>query len=77
MVNEVIADARRRACRTRDRRAKCVNRTIGDVNVRQITEVINGVDYSTIGEDLGLILPGEVINGRVSEGGPTWNCASA
>ena len=45
-----------------------VNRTIGDVNVRLITEVVDGVDYSTIGEDLGIILPGERINGRVSTG---------
>src|SRR5207248_1338767 len=45
-----------------------VNRTIGDVNVRWITENIGGVDYSTIGEDLGLIIPGEHIAGRVSDG---------
>lgn len=44
------------------------NRTIGDVNVRMITEKIDGVDYTTIGEDLGLILPGEEIGGRVSSG---------
>ena len=49
-------------------RREVVNRTIGDVSVRMITEVVDGVDYSTIGEDLGLILPGEMINGRVSEG---------
>lgn len=45
-----------------------VNRTIGDVNVRLITEKIGGVDYTTIGEDLGLILPGEEIGGRISAG---------
>ena len=45
-----------------------VNRTIGDVNVRWITEKIDGVDYTTIGEDLGLILPGEEIGGRISDG---------
>jgi aspartate aminotransferase len=44
------------------------NRTIGDVNVRMITEKIDGVDYTTIGEDLGIILPGEEIGGRVSKG---------
>ncbi|MDQ6694199.1 MAG: pyridoxal phosphate-dependent aminotransferase [Chloroflexota bacterium] len=44
------------------------NRTIGDVNVRLITEKMGGVDYTTIGEDLGLILPGETIGGRTSEG---------
>src|SRR5438128_979974 len=45
-----------------------VNRTIGDVNVRWITEKIGGVDYTTIGEDLGLILPGEELGGRISDG---------
>ncbi len=45
-----------------------VNRSIGDVNVRMITEKIDGVDYTTIGEDLGLILPGEKIGGRISTG---------
>ena len=45
-----------------------VNRSIGDVNVRLITEKIGGVDYTTIGEDLGLVLPGEEIGGRTSTG---------
>jgi aspartate/methionine/tyrosine aminotransferase len=45
-----------------------VNATIGDVNVRHITEKVNGIDFSTIGEDLGLILPGEEIAGRISTG---------
>jgi len=68
MVNEVIADARAQGIDQAVIDAEVVNRTIGDVNVRQITEVYDGVDYSTIGEDLGIILPGETINGRVSEG---------
>ncbi len=68
MVNEVAAEARRRGIPAPVIASEVVNRTIGDVNVRLITEVTGGVDYSTIGEDLGLILPGEEINGRVSMG---------
>jgi len=51
-----------------------INRTIGDVDVRRIREREPGAspgslgDYSTIGEDLGLILPGESLNGMLSEG---------
>jgi aspartate/methionine/tyrosine aminotransferase len=68
MVNDVVADARQLGVPEPVIAAHVVNRTIGDVDVRRITEVYNGVDYSTIGEDLGVILPGEVINGRVSDG---------
>lgn len=68
MVNEVISEARQAGVPDAVIAHEVVNRTIGDVNVRRITEIVNGVDYSTIGEDLGLILPGEVINGRISEG---------
>lgn len=68
MVHAVVAEARQRGIANADIAATVVNRTIGDVDVRQITEVYDGVDYSTIGEDLGIILPGETINGRMSDG---------
>ncbi len=68
MVNEVLAAARQAAIPEAVIARMVINRTIGDVDVRRITEVVDGVDYSTIGEDLGIILPGETINGRVSAG---------
>jgi aspartate/methionine/tyrosine aminotransferase len=68
MVDEIVAEARGAGVPEGVIQATVVNRTIGDVNVRLISEVTGGVDYSTIGEDLGIILPGEVINGRVSDG---------
>lgn len=68
MMNEVTAEARRAGIPADILRRELSNRTIGDVNVRMITENIDGVDYSTIGEDLGLILPGEEIGGRISDG---------
>jgi hypothetical protein len=63
MMTEVTAEARRAGISPEVLSRELSNRTIGDVNVRMITENIDGVDYSTIGEDLGLILPGEKIGG--------------
>ncbi|HET9494314.1 MAG TPA: pyridoxal phosphate-dependent aminotransferase [Chloroflexia bacterium] len=68
MMAEVVSEARKAGISPAIVSRELVNRTIGDVNVRLITEKIGGVDYSTIGEDLGLILPGETIGGRVSDG---------
>ena len=68
MVKEATANARKAGISPRLIAQEIVDRTIGDVNVRMITENIDGVDYSTIGEELGLILPGEEIGGRISDG---------
>src|SRR5436190_8160442 len=68
MVKEVEREALNAGISPEILAREVVNRTIGDVNVRWITEKIGGVDYSTIGEDLGLILPGEEIGGRISDG---------
>lgn len=68
MVNEVQTAARKAGVSSHILAQEVINRTIGDVNVRMITEKIDGVDYTTIGEDLGLILPGEEIGGRISTG---------
>lgn len=68
MVREVQTECLKAGVSPQVLAREVVNRTIGDVNVRLITEKIDGVDYSTIGEDLGLILPGEEIGGRISTG---------
>lgn len=68
MVRDVQSEALKAGVSKEVLHREVVNRTIGDVNVRWITEKIGGVDYSTIGEDLGLILPGEKIAGRISDG---------
>jgi aspartate/methionine/tyrosine aminotransferase len=68
MVNQVLEEAHKAEIPQALLDRLVINRTIGDVDVRRITEVVDGVDYSTIGEDLGVILPGETINGRVSDG---------
>lgn len=68
MVAEVQMAARKAGVSPQVLDREVANRTIGDVNVRMITEKIGGVDYSTIGEDLGLITAGEQIGGRISDG---------
>jgi aspartate/methionine/tyrosine aminotransferase len=68
MVRDVQMSARKDGISPEIIAREVANRSIGDVNVRFITEKIDGVDYTTIGEDLGIILPGEEIGGRVSTG---------
>ncbi|MFV5997270.1 pyridoxal phosphate-dependent aminotransferase [Streptomyces sp. NPDC056231] len=58
-------------------RLEIVNRTIGDVNVRRITECEGEEggpgDYRMLGDELGIALPGEDINGYTASGkGYLW-----
>jgi len=48
--------------------ANVVNRTIGDVDLRRVVEREDGVDYSQLADEVGIALPGEVINGRAASG---------
>ena len=48
--------------------SQIVNRTIGDVDLRKVTERDEETDYSTLAEEFGLALPGEELQGRVSSG---------
>lgn len=45
-----------------------VNRTIGDVDLRKISPDLDGEEFVSLADDLGLALPGEVIGGRRSTG---------
>ncbi len=49
-----------------------VNRTIGDVNLRLVTECVGEPggpgDYRVLAEDVGIALPGENINGYIAPG---------
>jgi aspartate/methionine/tyrosine aminotransferase len=53
-------------------RSEIANRTIGDVNVRLITECDGEVggpgDYRLLAEELGIALPGEQLSGYVAQG---------
>ena len=45
-----------------------VNRTIGDVDLRKVSATLDGPEYVSLADDMGLALPGEVIAGRASTG---------
>jgi aspartate/methionine/tyrosine aminotransferase len=45
-----------------------VNRTIGDVDLRAVTEHDGETDYSTLADEFGVALPGEELHGRVCSG---------
>jgi aspartate/methionine/tyrosine aminotransferase len=48
--------------------SEIVNRTIGDVDLRKISPDLDGEEFVSLADDLGLALPGEVIGGRKSTG---------
>lgn len=48
--------------------AEVVNRTIGDVDLRKVSATLDGPEYVSLADDMGLALPGEVIGGRTSTG---------
>ncbi len=74
LVREVVDECRRQGLSEAAIAAEVQNRSIGDVDVRLIREREPGAapgspgDFSTIPEDLGIILPGEEINGHISDG---------
>ena len=45
-----------------------VNRTIGDVDLRRVSPTLDGPEYVSLADDMGLALPGEVVAGRASTG---------
>jgi len=48
--------------------SEIANRTIGDVDLRGVTERDSENDYSALADEFGLALPSEVLHGRVSSG---------
>jgi aspartate/methionine/tyrosine aminotransferase len=48
--------------------SEVANRTIGDVDLRKVTEYDGTTDYSTLADEFGVALPGEVVQGRAATG---------
>jgi aspartate/methionine/tyrosine aminotransferase len=44
------------------------DRTIGDVDLRKVTERDGATDYTTLADEFGVALPGEVVQGRAATG---------
>src|SRR5258707_1832042 len=72
LVNELEARCRELSIAPEVMSAEVVNRTIGDVNVRLITECEGETggpgDYRRLADDLGVALPGEQLAGYVATG---------
>lgn len=76
MMARVVADLERE-CRTQNIdesiiRSEIVNRTIGDIDLRQVTECEgetgSATDYRLLADELGVALPGERLNGYTATG---------
>jgi aspartate/methionine/tyrosine aminotransferase len=68
MVAELQQEARQLGLPDALIASEIANRTIGDVDLRGVTERDGATDYSTLAEEFGLALPGEVLHGRVCSG---------
>ncbi len=72
MVAELQRQCREAGIAEEVMQTEIVNRTIGDVNLRLITECVGETggagDYRLLAEDLGIALPGENINGYTASG---------
>ena len=68
MVNDLIAEARAAGIPEPIIASEVVNRTIGDIDIRRISATDDGPRYPSLADDLGLALPGEVIDGYVAKG---------
>ena len=68
MVNDVIAECRRRNIPADIVAEQVINRTIGDIDVRRISAEDDGEVFVTIADEMGLALPGEVIGGYKATG---------
>ncbi len=64
MVAEVESAARERTIPEDLISAEVVNRTIGDIDLRKISQTEDGPEYISLADDMGLALPGEMIAGR-------------
>ncbi len=68
MVAELQREARAQGLPDELIASEIANRTIGDVDLRGVTERDGETDYSTLAEEFGLALPGETLHGRVCSG---------
>jgi aspartate/methionine/tyrosine aminotransferase len=68
MVAEAQAEAQRAGLPKAAIDSGIVNRTIGDVNLRQVSAVDDGAAFATLADDMGLALPGEVVAGVTATG---------
>ncbi|HEY7984124.1 MAG TPA: pyridoxal phosphate-dependent aminotransferase [Ktedonobacterales bacterium] len=68
MVAEAQAAAERQGLPNASIAEGIVNRTIGDVNLRQVSATDDGAAFATLADDMGIALPGEKIGGTTATG---------
>src|SRR5258706_2426119 len=68
MVAEIEAQAREAGIPDAEVITAVVNRTIGDVDLRRVSPVLDGAQYVSLADDMGLALPGEMIAGQRATG---------
>ena len=72
MVSELEQQCRDNAIAEEIIQAEIVNRTIGDVNLRRVSECEGAAggpaDYRTLADELGVALPGEQVHGYTASG---------
>jgi aspartate/methionine/tyrosine aminotransferase len=68
MVKEIEAICRERGYPAEIAAAEVVNRTIGDVDLRRVSAKDDGPEYVSLADDVGIALPGEVIDGHRATG---------
>lgn len=68
MVKELQQECRKLGLPEEMIASEIADRTIGDVDLRKVTERDGATDYSTLADEFGVALPGEMINGRAATG---------
>jgi aspartate/methionine/tyrosine aminotransferase len=68
MVKELETTCRERGYPAEILATEVVNRTIGDVDLRRVSATEDGPEYVSLADDLGIALPGEVVDGYHATG---------
>lgn len=68
MVRELEAACREQGLPEAIVASEVVNRTIGDVDLRRVSATLDGPEYVSLADDMGLALPGERIGDHIATG---------
>lgn len=68
MVNELLQECRAEGIPEEIVGREIVNRTIGDIDVRRISVRDDGPEFISLADEMGLALPGEIIDGVAATG---------
>lgn len=72
MVKEIEAECRERGYPQEIITTEVVNRTIGDVDLRRISATLDGKEFVSLADEMGIALPGEQLDGGYVATGDTY-----